>query len=201
MIDTASPYLNKQGKNNKNIVAILGVVVVIAALVGGILMLRQPKKTEQTQVVVVEKKEPSPTEKPKIDKKSVKIQVLNGTGTPGQAGIVVEALTKAEYNPDNIKTDNAEEFNATVTTITARAGFEDVASDIKDVLKGTFDTITIDSSPLDTSSEFDIVVVTGGKKFEEATPTTKPSVSPTPSLTTPSITITPSLTPSPTPTP
>lgn len=198
MVDTASPYLNTQRKNNKNIVAILGVVVVIAILIGGILMLRQSKKTEQTPVAVVEKKEPSPTEKPKIDKKSVKIQVLNGTGTPGQAGIVVEALKKAEYNSDNIKTDNAKEFNAMVTTITVRAGFEDVASDIKDVLKDTFDSITIDSSPLDKSSEFDIVVVTGGKKFEEATPTTKPSASPTSSSITPSITITPSLTPNPT---
>ena len=196
MIDTASPYLNKQGKNNKNIVAILGVVVVIVALIGGILILRQPKKTEQTQVAVVEKKEPSPTEKPKIDKKSVKIQVLNGTGTPGQAGVVVEALKKAEYNPDNIKTDNAKEFDTTVTTVTARASFEDVASDIKEVLKDTFDSITIDSSPLDKDSEFDVVIVTGGKKFEEATPTTSPSDSPTPSSVTPTITITPSPTPS-----
>jgi len=203
MIDTTSPYLNQQrGSRKKKTAVIIGVVVLVAAVVGGILMTRQPKRTDQTEVSVVEKKEPSPTEKPKIDKKSVKIQVLNGTGTPGQAGIAVEALKKAGYNPDNIKTANAEEFNNTVTTITARAGFEDVASDVKDALKTVFDEINIDPSKLDEKSEFDIIVVTGGKKSEE-TPTTTitPTQNPTPSPTSTTTTPTPTPTLSPTPTP
>ena len=204
MIDTISPYSNQQGGSKKKKIAVMiGVVVIIAALIGGILMLRQPKRTDQTKVAVVENKEPSPTEKPKIDKKSVKIQVFNGTGTPGQAGIAVEALKKAGYNPDNIKTANAEEFNNTITTITARAGFEEVASDVKDALKTTFDEIKIDSTYLDKDSEFDIVVTTGGKKFEEVTPTTiiTPTQNPTPSPTSTTTTPTPTPTLSPTPSP
>lgn len=201
MVDPISLNSNQPGKSKKKKIAIIiAMVFVVVALVGGMLMLRQPKKTDQTKVAIVEKKEPSPTEKPKIDKNSVKFQVLNGTGTPGQAGIVVETLKKAGYNPDNIKTANAEEFNNTVTTITTRDSFDDVASDVKDTLKTTFDEIKIDSTHLDKDSEFDIVITTGGKKFEEATPTTSiisptnPSVSPTPSP----ITTTPTLTPNPT---
>lgn len=204
MIDTTSPYSNQQGRSKKKkIVVMISVVVIIAAFVGGILMIRQLKRTDQTKVTVIENKEPSPTEKPKIDKKSVKIQVLNGTGTPGQAGIAVEALKKAGYNPDNIKTANAKDFNNTVTTIAAKDGFDDVASDVKDALKTTFDEIKIDSTHLDKESEFDIVIVTGGKIFEEVTPTTTitPTQNPTPSPTSTTTTPTPTPTLSPTSTP
>lgn len=195
MIDPISLNSNKQGRSKKK--AIIVFIVIVVAIIGGILFLRQSKKTEQPEVTVTGTKEPTPTEKPKIDKSSVKAQVLNGTGTPGQAGIVVEALKKAGYNPDNIKTANAKDFNNTVTTITAKDGFDDVANDVKDALKTTFDKIEIDSTPLDKNSEFDIIVTTGGKKFEEATPT------PSPTTEAPTITPTPTLTPtsSPTPTP
>lgn len=188
MTDTTLPYSNQQGSSKKKKTKIIGILLVLTVIIGGLFILRQPKKTDQTKVGVVENKEPSPTEKPKIDKKTVKIQVLNGTGTPGQAGTVVEAL-KEEYNSDNIETGNAEEFNTTVTTITAKDGFNDVAKDIKDVLKATFDEINIDSTPLDKTSKFDIVVTTGGEKFEEKptsipiTPTESPIPSPTPSPT------------------
>lgn len=195
MIDPTSSYLNPQRGNKSNKMAVVvGVVIILAIVIGGTFLLQKTKKTDQTKVAVVENKEPSPTEKPKIDKKSVKIQVLNGTGTPGQAGTAVEALKKAGYNPDNIKTTNAKDFNNKVTTITARTGFEDVAKDINETLKSTFSEIKIETSKLDEKSEFNIMVVTGGKKFEEATPTTSVTNSPTPNPTT----TTPTLTPSPT---
>ena len=203
-MDPTSSYLNPQSGNKNNKMAIaVGVVIILAVIIGGTFILRQTKKTEPAKTVIVENKQPSPTEKPKIDKKSVKIQVLNGTGTPGQAGTAVEALKKAGYNPDNIKTTNAKDFDNTVTTITVRTGFEDTASDINDVLKSTFSEIKIETTQLDEKSEFDIVIVTGGKKFEEITPTTSITNSPTPNptTTTPTLTPSPATTPSPTPTP
>ncbi|MBI2641074.1 LytR C-terminal domain-containing protein [Candidatus Roizmanbacteria bacterium] len=196
MIDATSSYSNQQGGSKKKKIALIVVALIVLALVGGILLSRQTERNEQTKTAVVEKKEPTPTEKPKIDKKSVKIQVLNGTGTPGQASTAVEALEKAGYNTDNIKTGNAENFDNKVTTVTARTGFEEIATDVKKALEGTFDEVAIDSSNLDEESEYDIVVVTGGKKFETPTPT-GPSVSPTPSPTTATTTLTPSPTPTP----
>jgi len=187
MEETIAPYQNPQFKKSKVNGTVWVVLFAIAVIViGGFVLSRQQKKVpEAKKDVVVEKKEPSPTAKPKIEKSSVKIQVVNGTGTPGQAGIVVKVLEGAGYSADNIKTDNAEKFTTLTTTITARTDFEEIVNDIKDVLKPTFEEVTVDSSNLNTDSEFDIVIVTGGKLFEVVTAT-------------PSATITPSSSPSPT---
>ena len=196
MQEPIATYQPAQPGSNKN--KSIGIVIIIViALVGGFLLFRQSKKTDQTKVAVTETITPSPTEKLiTVDKKSVKIQVLNGTGTPGQAGSAVELLENAGYNPDNIKTGNTEEFDHTTTTIAAKDGFEDVAKDIEKALKESFDEISIDSTALDADSEFDIVVTTGGKIFEEPTSTPGPTSEVT---TTPTATLTPSSTPTPTP--
>jgi len=187
MEETIAPYQNPQFKKSKVNGTVWVVLFAIAVIViGGFVLSRQQKKVpEAKKDVVVEKKEPSPTAKPKIEKSSVKIQVVNGTGTPGQAGIVVKALEGTGYSADNIKTANAEKFTTLTTTITARTDFEEIVNDIKDVLKPTFEEVTVDSSNLNTDSEFDIVIVTGGKLFEAITAT-------------PSATVTPSSSPSPT---
>ena len=195
---TQQPLNNASKKSKKSIVVI--VVIVIVAIVG-ILFFRQPKKTEQTTTTPTQESQPSPTEEPTVDKKSVKIQVLNGTGTPGQASKVVTVLEDSGYSSDNIKTDNAEEFSSTITTIDTKSGFTSIADDIKDSLGSTFDEINTNSGTLDTDSEYDIVITTGGKKYEEAETTTTPS--PTESSETPTVTPTetptPTLTPTPTP--
>ncbi len=180
MEETIAPYQNpqfKKGKISGTVWVVLFAIAVI--LIGGFVLSRQQKKEPEVKKdIVVEKKEPSPTAKPKIEKSSVKIQVVNGTGTPGQAGVVVKALEGAGYSADNIKTDNAEKFDTLTTTITARADFEEIVNDIKDVLKPTFEEITVDSSNLNTDSEFDIVVVTGGKLFETVTATPSATIAP-----------------------
>lgn len=180
MEETIAPYQNPQFKKGKVSGTVWVVVFAIAVvLVGGFVLSRQQKKEPEVKKdVVVEKKEPSPTAKPKIEKSSVKIQVVNGTGTPGQAGIVVKALEEAGYSADNIKTDNAEKFDNATTTITARVDFDEIANDVKSVLKSTFEEITVDSSNLNTDSEFDIVVVTGGKLFEAITATPSATIAP-----------------------
>lgn len=206
MIDTPLSYTSQPPSGNKSKTWIIVLVIIlIAAAVGGYFFLNQAKKTDETKTVVEEKKTPSatptPTKKP-IDKENIKIQVLNGTGTPGQAGEAVKALTAAGYKEENIKTGNAEEYDHTKTTIEAKKGFVDVAEDIKKSLESTFDNIEIDSSELDADSEFDIVLTTGGKIFEESTGTPAPkpttsSTSPTPTSAT--TTVTPSSSPTPTP--
>ena len=201
-MDPISLNPTRQEGNKKTTIAII-IFLIAVAVVGGFFMLRQPEKKNQTEVLSVSEKKvptPTPTEKPVIDKETVRIQVSNGTGTPGQAGSAVKALEEAGYNADNIETSNADEYEDTITTITAREGFEDVAKDIKGALKATFDDVEIDSSHLDKDSDFDISIVTGGKKYEEATPSatvapTEADESPTPN---PSVTITATVTPTPT---
>ncbi|VVA44468.1 conserved hypothetical protein [Candidatus Roizmanbacteria bacterium] len=195
MEETAFSYSGQPKKSNKIIPMVVVVAVLLTAIIASYLIINKPKKTEEKkEAVVVENKMPSPTPLPKIDKKTVKIQVQNGTGTPGQAGIVVKALEDAGYSADNIKTGNADKFDNSTTSITAQDNFEEIVNDIKEVLKPTFDKITVVSPNLDENSEFDIVVITGGKIFETVTPTTSVTVTVT---TTP--TSTPTLTPTPTP--
>ena len=188
MEPTAFQYSTQQPRKNKMLPTIVVGAVLLAAIIGSYLIIKQPKKVEEEKTVVTETKEPSPTPLPKIDKKTVKIQVQNGTGTPGQAGVVVKALTDAGYAADNIKTGNAEKFDNSTTSITAKDSYDEIVTDIKDSLKSTFEKITVVSPNLGSTNEFDIVIVTGGKIYETATPT----VSPTSSVTT-----TPTLTPTP----
>ena len=192
MEETIAPYQNPQFKKSKVNGTVWVVLFAIAVIViGGFVLSRQQKKVpEAKKDVVVEKKEPSPTAKPKIEKSSVKIQVVNGTGTPGQAAIVVKALEGTGYSADTIKTDNAEKFTTLTTTITARTDFEEIVNDIKDVLKPTFEEITVDSSNLNTDSEFDIVIVTSGKLFEAITATSSATVTPS-SSPSPTVGVTP----------
>ena len=196
MEETTFSFSGQPPKRNKMLPNIIVVVVLLIAIVGSYLIINKTKKSELKKDVVVEEKKTTPTEKPKIEKSSVKIQVINGTGTPGQAGVVVKALEEAGYSLDNIKTGNAEEFNNSATTIEARENFEEIVKDIESELESTFDKITVKSSNLDKDSDFDVIIVTGGKIFETVTPTTlvTGSVSSTPGVTT-----TPTLTPIPIP--
>lgn len=194
MDPTINTFSTSQLPKKKNTTPMLIVGgVLIAVIIGSYLILKQPKKVEVKKEVVTAENTPTPTDAPKVDKSKVKIQVINGTGTPGQAGLAVKALEEAGYATANIKTGNAEEFDNKTTTIEAKTGFESTAKDIESELKSTFDQIAIKSSTLDKDSEFDIIVTTGGKIFE--TPTNTPAPSGT---VTPTATNTPTLTPTPT---
>jgi len=206
MVDIVSPYSSQIDANkSKKTSSILIILIVLALIAGAILIFRKSKETEPPIPTVTETQAPTPTKKPEIDKKSVTIQVLNGTGTAGQAGTVVDVLEAAGYDTEKIKTANAEDFDHAVTTIEFKEGFDDIADDIENELKITFDDIEIKSTNLDEDSGFDIVITTGGEKAVEATPTTSVSTTGsdvTPTQTpTPTVTPTPSTTSTPTPTP
>ncbi len=197
MAETTASYTNQPKKSKSKLMMFIVLILIIAAIVGGFFLFKKNGQSskEESNTSVSEMPSPSPT--PKIDKSKVKIQVQNGTGTPGQAGTAVDAIKKAGYNADNIKTDNAADYNHKTTTISAKEGFESVAKDISNALEGTFTDIKVDSTPLDSGSEFDVVVITGGKIFE----TTAPTSAATPTGTSTSPTTAPTDTPTPTPTP
>ncbi len=188
------PYQETPKKQNKTAI-IIGIIILLVGIFVTYQITSKSKISNQTEEkkVTITETAPTPTEKPEIKKDTVTIQVLNGTGTPGQAGLVVKTLEKAGYNKDNIKTGNAEEYNNTVTTISSQEKYDEIVDDIKEALSDIFDEIKVKSAKLDSDNEFNIVIVTGG----ELEPTEKPAtVTPTEE-----ITITPTITPSTTPTP
>lgn len=184
---------------------VIAIVVIIILLIIGMIMSRKNKNVP-TAITETPTVEPSATPAPQVDKQTVKIQVLNGTGTPGQASTVVAELKTAGFSADNIKTDNATSYDHTVTTIAVKTGFSGIEDDIKTALSSTFDTINIDPTELGSDSAYDIVITTGGKLYETptpkvttaVTPTTGPTATPGPT-TTPTNTPTPTMTPTPTP--
>ncbi len=202
MQDTSFSFSNPTPqKTNKISPTVVVGAVVLAVVIGTILIVARTKKPEEVKEqpkITTETKEPTPTSKPKIDKKTVKIQVINGTGTPGQAGEVVTSLEEAGYDKENIKTGNADEFDNKTTTIEAKEGYEDVAKEIEKTLESNFDKITVKSTNLDNDSEYDIIVTTGGKIY--ATPTPAATAAPTSGPTSaPTATLTPTSTITPTP--
>lgn len=185
-------------KNNMLIIILLVVILVVG---GSIFIYSRSKKSKsiEKEVVPTLQEEATPTEKAPIDKKIVKIQVLNGTGTPGQAGEVAKILEKEGYEADNITTGNVDQFGQEITSIKAKSGLEELTGRIKEALREKFDNVEIESTELEEKSEYDIVIVTGGKKYQEPTNTPSPSLTPSTEKITPTSTSTPSATPTSTP--
>jgi len=182
---------------------IIGIILLAAVLAGVFFLTRKPANTVVNKVVVTQTQSPSPTEMPKIDKTTVKIQVVNGTGVAGQASTVIKALTDAGYNADNIKSTNATIFNNTITTVTGRTNFDVTANDIATILKSNFNNIAVSSAKLDDTNAFDIVVLTGGKMEATITPSSSSNStsisSSSSSSTIPTSTPAPTVNPTPTP--
>lgn len=117
---------------------------------------------------------PSPSATP-ADKTQLKIQVLNGTGIAGEAGLLTSALKALGYT--DITAGNASTQNATDTQVTfASTVSQDVVTEITNKLKDMYTSVTTGNSTL---SGFDIQVVTGVRKGQ----TTQASASPSPSAT------------------
>lgn len=145
---------------------ILLVILASVGILGGILIFRKPQKIEAKKVVVTpvqyRQLANTPTTKP-IDVKNVTIQVLNGSGIPGQAALVVKKLESAGYNLDNIKAGNAKTIGGSITTVTSRADFEGIVIDIKELLKPLFLEIKdgVSNTNPNEDSGFDVVITTG----------------------------------------
>ena len=85
------------------------------------------------------------------------VQVLNGSGIPGEAGKVEALLVKAGFV--DIETGNAKSYDYTETEVSVK---EDVPSSIVDGVLDALDSYTTsEGQTLDDGNEFDIVVIIG----------------------------------------
>lgn len=99
----------------------------------------------------------TPVPTPDFDKSSITVQVLNGTGTPGQAGSTKDLFTSDGYS--DVKTDNAESSDNTTTTVNFSEKIpKNAQKDVITMLKKTFKTVSISKK---SSGLFDVVVTTG----------------------------------------
>ncbi len=121
---------------------------------------------------------PTPAATPTSAQRSaVSIEVQNGTGTTGDAGIAKSALERAGYS--KVTTANASVQNATSTTVTSSSDVSSqVLSEIISALRLNFGEATVGSTPVTGTGK--VQVVTGPKiSSQTATPSSK-TTSPSP---------------------
>jgi hypothetical protein len=104
---------------------------------------------------------PTPLPTPVINKETIKVKILNGSGTPGKAGDVKTVMKDKGYQ--DIVTGNADTFDFTLTEIAVKKGNDNlgslVKSELADYAKDAKITVLTDKESAD-------VVVTVGKDFK-----------------------------------
>jgi len=131
----------------------------------------------------------TPTEEV-VDRASVKIQILNGTGISGAAGDLEDNLKKLGYS--DFKTGNADNFDHEATEILFGSTVpETVKKEVKGELANVYENVSEGSK---SPGDYDITITVGYTKGYKPTPTSKAKATATP-------TIEPSGTGTPTPTP
>lgn len=168
---------NKKKKLGKTFI-ILGIVILVALLAVGIVTAvrnNAPAEPSPTPTpVATPTPTPSPTPEPVV-LGDLKVQVLNGSGTPGEAGKVAKKLESADFT--DIDTGNADSYDYKSTEVRVRPDMSDsVYEAIKTALAGDY-TVT-PGDPLTASSDYDVVVIVGVNA--NATPTPKPTSTATP---------------------
>lgn len=102
----------------------------------------------------------TPTPTPEFDKSNVSVEVLNGTGTPGQAGSVKAIIEGLGFS--DIESGNAESSDNSTTTVAFSDQIpKNIQEEIITELEKTFEKVT---SSEDANAATDIVITTGEEK-------------------------------------
>lgn len=104
---------------------------------------------------------PTPSPTPEIKKETVKVKILNGSGTPGKAGEVKTIMKELKYN--DIVTDNAETFDYEVTEVAVKKGNEHLGALVKSELLEYVKEVKITTLAEKENAD---IVVTVGKDFK-----------------------------------
>lgn len=101
--------------------------------------------------------EPTP-ETREVEKSEVRIEVLNGTGTPGEASFLQGELEELGY--EEIEVANAESQDETTTTVTFADDLpEEIVEEITEALEEIYDSVETETGGL--SGDLDIRILTG----------------------------------------
>jgi hypothetical protein len=166
------PSYIQQKPNGKRLViifCIIGILVLICLV--GLYMLGNMQRTTQkaksptaTQTAMKEPREmptaivsKEPTSAP-IDKETLSITVLNGSGTVGAAQKVAKMLTASGYT--KVKTGNADNFAYQGITIVVKKNANDISNLLKQDLKESDPKTTV-TTTIDNTIETDAEIIIG----------------------------------------
>lgn len=197
----------RPGKKAKFIKILLILIIILGVFGGGIwFLMREPEVVDDTtsnsqDLTSSEVEEPTntpiPTERP-IDKEEVSINILNGTGIPGEAGSLKETLENLDFT--EIEVGNAETQDYVKTEVKFSKSLpESIIDEITSELEDIYADVR--SSTSSSLEDYDVEIIIGYKLGHSPTATSAPATStPTPTTGTTG-TITPTVTETPTPTP
>lgn len=97
---------------------------------------------------------------PIVEKSEITIQVLNGSGVPGQAGATQELLLDIGF--ENVEVGNADNQDYQNTILTFDKNVPNLyTEEIGDLLKETYENVLEDTPDEDDTINYDIVIITG----------------------------------------
>lgn len=157
-----------EGSNNPNPLRWLFIIVLVlitagATALGGYYILTKPNNSPDSTDQVSPTPQIAPTVTPTaapIDLESLKIEILNGSGVPGEAGRVETLLKSAGFG--DAQTANADSYDYETTEISVGSS---VAEEVKQTLTQALQTYELDPIAVSSgSAEFDISIIVGSKK-------------------------------------
>lgn len=176
-----------KGSNAKIIIAVIGVILILVA--GGWFILGNNSGDGATASPTpnsglstfptpeaTSTPEPTPTEEAKpVDKSEISIEVLNGTGVPGEASFLQGELEDIGF--EDTTAGNADDQDATETVATySRELSATVADEITAKLEELYETVRTRRATI--TGDFDVSITTGTrKKDSKATSSPKASAS------------------------
>lgn len=173
-------FSQPQTKANTKLIAIIVtvVVVLIGMVVGGFFVYRNamseantppttpiveqmPIDTTATQSATTDEATSSATtpQTPEVDLSTLKVNVLNGSGTPGAAGKASDILEDAGFV--SIATGNADNYSYTDTIVRVKANQTDLYQTALTALQGSYSVSQGEVLPA--NSQYDLVVIVGSK--------------------------------------
>jgi len=182
---------SQNGSKTKWIVLIVVIIGMILVVGGWLLMKGDGSNTEPTPTpesgvlssfaTPVPDPTAEPTEEPSAEpavKSEVKIEILNGTGTPGDASLVKTALTKLGYeNVEAANSDTQEEERTTVTF--ARELPAATIDEITTALEEIFSEVRVRKGSLTEGLHVKILTGPKGTSTTSSSPTPAASATPT----------------------
>jgi hypothetical protein len=198
---------NMSGRRDKKTVGLILLLIALVLIGGAVfyfLSLNKNKEDMQKEEIVRQTSAPivveenpvstsTPTPEEVVDKKSISIQVLNGTGIVGEAAYLQDALGKLGYTTVKVGNAPKQDYEATQVTFSS-----DLSSAVVDEITGELKKIYQKVETKKTSSSnYDIEIITGLRSGQtpKASATPKSSATPKPTSATTSTPIS-----SPTPT-
>lgn len=160
------PEISMHKDNSSKPLIVWAIVTIVVAILTGSVLFALSKKSVQLPSFMV-KPTPTPTPLPTptptptpapVDKKTLKIQVLNGGGVAGAASKMKKALEAQEYTVTG--TANADEYTYAKSEIhtkkSAEAAIELISTDLKDDY-----TFGASAADLSDDVEYDVQVIVG----------------------------------------